>query len=238
MKHIFILFIIVCLLCACDKTLSDRDHEYEEKESETVSLTDQTALFLQSRNGNITITGTDETSDMSFDITKIVKSRVSVSDAESHMSDISISIEEKTNEIEVYVDHPTNTDIDYIVNFSITLPLIFDYEIVLGNGNITLESTSRFVTVNLGNGNTSANLILLDTCAVDILTGNGNIDLAIPSGTNAYLNASVGNGTVTTSGLNIQNQVSSGKQITGDIGNGAGIIVLVVGNGNIRLESM
>lgn len=238
MKNIFGLFLILCILCACDKTDSDRDHEFEEKVSETVEVSGQTTLFIQGRNGNITITGTNETSDISLDITKIVKSRISVSDAESHMSDIFISIEEETDDIEVFVDHPLNNDIDYTVNFSITLPLIFDFEIVLGNGNIALESTSRFVTVNLGNGNTSADLILLDTCMVEVLTGNGNIELSIPSTTNAYLDASVGNGTVTNTGLNIQNQVSSGKQITGDIGNGAGTIVLVAGNGNIRIESM
>ncbi|UCH13776.1 MAG: hypothetical protein JSV22_11790 [Bacteroidales bacterium] len=238
MKTILSLFVIVCIFCACDKTNSDRDQEYEEKESETISISGQKMLVIQSRNGDITITGTDAKDDMSFDITKIVKSRVSVSHAESHMSDISVSIEENTDEIEVIADHPTDNDLDYIVNFSITLPLIFDYEITLGNGNIDMEAKSRFVTIYLGNGNTAADLILLDTCEVDFYTGNGNIDFTIPSETNAHLDASVGNGTVTNSGLSIQNQVSSDKRITGDIGNGAGMIVLVTGNGNIRIESM
>jgi len=88
---------------------------------------------------------------------------------------------------------------------------VFDYEIALGNGNITLGSTSRIVTVDLGNGYTSADLILLDTCTVEFMTGNGNIDLSIPPSTNAYLDVSVGNG--------------------------AGTIVLVAGNGNIELKS-
>ena len=98
-KLLVILPLMICLLYACEKNGSDRDHEFEEKEYKTISLSNQTMLILENTNGNIIITGTDTANNMYLDITKKVKSRISVSDAQSHISDISISTQEKPDEI-------------------------------------------------------------------------------------------------------------------------------------------
>ncbi len=234
MKHIAIILITVSFFYACKKDNSENNHEYEEVVHDTVSLDTQSELILRGLNGNVIINGIATEDDILFIITKIVRSNVSVSDAESHISDISVLIEEEEN-IYVSVDHPLGTDVNYMVNFTITLPQIFDFDIKLGNGNISMESTSRNITIDQGNGNSSADVVLLDPCSVNILTGNGNINLYIPQSTNASLNVSVGNGSISSTGLTIQDQQYSGTMLTGDIGSGVGAIILSTGNGNIKV---
>lgn len=236
MKHIIIFLVLVCIVFACDTSFTDNQHEYKEEEYETISLDAQSKLVIQGLNGNIIINGSSSEDDINLDIEKIVRSRISVSDARSHMPDITVSVEEKTHEIDVSVDHPSNTDINYTVNFEITIPLLVDLDIDLGNGNISIESTAKNISIDLGNGNTNAVVVLPDTCSLDIDTGNGNINLYIPESTNASINASVGNGSVISSGLTIQNQQYSSKNLTGIIGNGAGTIIIRAGNGNIQIE--
>ncbi len=235
MRHIVIFLFLACIVYACDKDVSDDSYEYEDKEYNTVNIGTQDLLVLHVYNGNVAITGYESASDLILDITKIVKSNESVSDAEAHMSDISVSVEEYTHEIYVFVDHPLGSEFNYTVNFTITLPLIFDFDILVGNGNVTIESTSENISVDVNNGNTSADVILLDPCSVDFVTGNGNISLYMPQSTNAYLNASVGNGYVSSIELTIQNQVCSNNQLYGDIGSGTGNIRLSSGNGNILI---
>jgi hypothetical protein len=175
--------------------------------------------------------------DMQFKITKMVKSNVSVADAQSHISDISVVIEEKIDEIKVSVDHPLNNDLNYTVNFKITLPPDFDYNIDNGNGNISINATSRIAVIDLGNGNIEADMVLPDTCSVNFKIGNGSMNVSIPDNTNASLDVSAGNGGVNVSGLTIQNQQYSVKKLSGTLGTGAGSIELTVGNGSIELKS-
>ena len=234
MKHIACIFLAVFFFYACHKD-NDANHEYEKEEYDTISLGAQTQLVLRGLNGNIIINGVPGEDNMVLHITKIVRSDISVDDAEIHMSDISVIIEEE-EDIYISVDHPQGTGIDYAVNFTITLPYIFDFDIELGNGNISMESTSRNITIDVGNGNTSADVVLLDVCSVNIVTGNGNINLYIPRSTNASLSASVGNGTISSTGLTIQDQQYSGTTLTGEIGSGVGEIILNTGNGNIKVS--
>ena len=88
----------------------------------------------------------------------------------------------------------------------------------------------------LGNGNFIADVTLSDTCLAEISVGNGNLNLTIPGGTNALLTASVGNGNISKNGLNFQNQQISNNRFSGTLGNGAGRILLSLGNGNIIMN--
>jgi hypothetical protein len=191
---------------------------------------------MHDTNGNIAITSSDTASNLYYSILKKVKSNQSESDAQSHLSDIDVTVEENVSNIKFKVDHPTSNDRNYQIDFNIILPNHIYHNIALGNGNITLESTTRLALLNLGNGNVTIDLILEDTCAVSIAVGNGNINFTIPDNTNANLAASVGNGTISNNGLNFTNQQSSDNQFNGTLGNGAGNIALNIGNGNIGMN--
>ena len=237
MRKLFLLILLVFLWYSCDEnSVSTFVYKAEATESGTINISTQTSLIIYNTNGIITITSSDTTNNLYYTILKKVESNQSESDAQSHLSDINITIEENTSNIKFDVSHPTSQDRDYIIEFDIVLPDHIYNEIALGNGNINLESKTRLALINLGNGNAITDLTLEDTCAVSIAVGNGNIDFTVPDSINAILTASAGNGTITNNGLNFTNLQSSNNQFSGTLGNGAGSIALNIGNGNIAMN--
>jgi hypothetical protein len=237
MRKLFLIILVASLFMGCDEnSLSDFRYEAESTESHTINLTTQISLIMYNTNGNISISSSDTANILYYSILKKVESNESEGDAQSHLSDINITVEENVSNIKFGVDHPTNDDRNYLIDFNIILPNHIHQDIALGNGNITLEYISRLALLNLGNGNVIADLTLEDTCAVSIAVGNGNIDFTIPDSTNADLSASVGNGIISNNGLNFTNQQSSDNQFNGTLGNGAGNIALNIGNGNIGMN--
>jgi hypothetical protein len=256
MKTILAATLALCLCSACDNTLDENGDErvtYEEEYSETVSLSGQTKLVLQDTNGEVDIVGSDTATAVYLEITKWVRSR-SLQDAQQHIDSIVVTDETRPTEIFVGVEHPSSTERTYGVDFAIVVPEQFDFEIVSGNGSVSLHSTvgnsllsvgngeieledveATQITAIVGNGSMDADATLMDTCSVDFAVGNGQIVLTIPGTTNAEVEASVGNGEITYSGLTFQNlQVLTGY-LRGTLGDGSGTIVLQVGNGSIEL---
>ena len=235
-KHYFLVFAAL-LIYSCDEdSVSSNAYESEANESHILNLTTQTELIVQNTNGGVIVTGSDTTSNMYCLITKKVISRVSESDAQSHLSDIDITIQDNADNIKVEVDNPNNDDRDYEITLNFIIPNNFNYILTLGNGNISVESITKNIIANLGNGNFSADVILQDTCLVEVAVGNGNLNLIIPGVTNALLTASVGNGNIINNGLNFQNQQISNNHFSGTLGNGAGRIMLSLGNGNVTMN--
>jgi hypothetical protein len=238
MRTATFLLLSIILTISCDENSVTSSDQFESKidESQVITLSAQTYLLVESTNGDIVISISDTASNIYCDITKKVRSRISENDAQSHLSQIDITIEKNTADVKIEVDHPMNDDRDYEIVFDILLPNNFNYALNLGNGNISVNSSTKSLVINLGNGSVQTDVILLDTCFVSVSIGNGNMNLIIPGNTNAELSASVGNGNISNNGLNFQNQQITSRQYTGTLGSGVGIIVLSVGNGNITMN--
>ena len=232
----FLVSIILIIGCDEHSVTSSDQFESEIEESQVITLSAQTVFIVENTNGNILISASDTASNIYCDITKKVRSRISENDAQSHLSQIDITIEKNTADVIIVVDHPMNDDRDYEVTFDILLPNNFNYKLNHGNGNVFVNSTTEYLMINLGNGNAETNVILLDTCFVSVSIGNGNMNLIIPNNTNSTLSASVGNGSISNTGLDFQNQHSTGRQFSGVLGSGVGNIMLSVGNGNITMN--
>jgi len=235
-KYLLIIFSIFLFIGCDEDSVSSNTYESEANESHTLNLTTQTELIVQDTNGSIIVTGSDTTSNVYCLITKKVISHVSESDAQSHLADIDITIQDNADNIKVEVDNPNNDDRDYEITLNIIIPNNFSYILTLGNGNISVESITKKIIAYLGNGNFSSDVTLLDTCLVEVAVGNGNLTLIIPGSTNALLTASVGNGNISNNGLNFQNQQIDNNHFLGKLGNGAGRILLSLGNGNITMS--
>ncbi|MCW8803596.1 MAG: hypothetical protein OQK57_04290 [Ignavibacteriaceae bacterium] len=237
MKKYFLIIFFIFLFLGCDEdSVSSNTYESEANESHTLHLTTQTELIVQNTNGNITVTGSDTTSSLYCFITKKVRSKISESDAQSHLSEIDITIQDNANNVKIEVDNPNDDDRDYEITLNIIIPNNFNHILTLGNGNIAVESITKNIIANLGNGNFSSDVSLQDTCFVEVAVGNGNLTLTIPDSTNALLTASVGNGNISNNGLNFQNQQISNNRFSGTLGNGVGRILLSLGNGNITMN--
>jgi hypothetical protein len=237
MKKYFLLIFSAFIIFSCDEdSVSSNTYESKANESHTLNLTAQIELIVQNTNGNITVTGSDTTDNLYCFITKKVRSKISESDAQSHLSEIDITIQDNADNVKIEVDNPNDDDRDYVITLDIILPNNFNNILTLGNGNISVESITKKIIANLGNGNFSSDVTLQDTCLVEVAVGNGNLALTIPGNTNALLTASVGNGNIINNGLNFQNQQISNNRFSGTLGNGVGRILLSLGNGNITMN--
>jgi len=237
-KYLFIISSVLLFFGCNEDSVSSNTYESEANESHTLNLTTQTELIVQNNNGNISVTGSDTSSNMYCFITKKVISKISESDAQAHLSEIDITIQENADNVKVEVDNPNDDDRDYVITLNIILPHNFDQILTLGNGNISVESITKKIVANLGNGNFNSNVTLQDTCFVEAAVGNGNLILTIPGNTNALLTASVGNGNISNNGLNFQNQQINNNHFSGTLGNGIGRILLSLGNGNITMSKL
>lgn len=238
MRLLSLLILSIALLIGCDEdSVSSSDQfEAETNETQVITLSAQTSLIVENTNGTINVTGSDTASNVYCDIKKKVKSKISENDAQSRLSNITISFLTNNTDVEIEVDNPINDDRDYETHLTIILPDNFNHNLILGNGNIFVNSTTKNLVISLGNGNVTVDVILSDTCYTPISLGNGNLAFTIPDNTNATLVASVGNGLISNNGLNFQNQQITSRQFSGTLGNGVGNIVLSVGNGNITMN--
>ncbi len=104
------------------------------------------------------------------------------------------------------------------------------------NGNITVNSSTKNLTLNIGNGKADARINPSDNCNVSMSVGNGFINLKVPGNTNASVHAGVGNGLVSNSGLSFRESQSSRRNFNGTLGIGSGRRHLSLGNGNIDIS--
>jgi hypothetical protein len=236
MKSIFLIVIASFLFFSCDEnSVSSNTFEAEDTETHLITLSTQLLFIVENTNGTVTITASDTASNIYCDIVKKVTSKESENDAQAHLQDIDITIAKNSASVKMEVDHPMNTERNYEIGFDIIIPNDFNFALTLGNGNIDLQTRTRAMNINLGNGNVFTDVTLQDSCSAAVTLGNGNINFTIPGNTNAKLSASVGNGIITNSGLNFQNQQSSNNQFNGTLGNGSGNIALILGNGNLSM---
>jgi hypothetical protein len=237
MKKFFVLFLFAFALAACeDNETGESSFEFEDSSITTLTPGDVNFLEIQSTNGYLHVFGSDTASKIHVEVTRRVKSYRSSINAKDRIEDIQVTFESRPEGFLIVADHPSDDVLDYEIDFDIIAPIIFDYDVLLGNGDITINSVSRNLGITLGNGNVLADVILLDNCTVGVESGNGTISLIIPGITSATLFATVGNGSISTSKLTINDLVTTTNTLSGVLGDGEGNIQLILGNGTVTLE--
>jgi len=183
--------------------------------SHTVDLTSQTSLKVEGINGSISVESVSGTNQVSISGEKIVSSDT-YHDANSHLKDISIEIDEQTNELLVKTLQPHYSNgRSYQVNYTINVP------------------SHLSVFVENVNGRIDGKLSLPKNGTVDLSLQNGSIELDIPQNTSADFSANLVNGQISVKNLTLYNRVTTSKSLQGTLGNGQGIISLRTTNGNI-----
>ena len=234
MKTLFTLLIALLLVAGCTTVGPENDEKYEEKSKKSISLSGQVRLKIINTNGNISIADSDTAKSIIASITRRVRS-TSVQDAQEHVNDIVLTYQETSKEIAIIVSHPGDDGREYGVDFDITLPDSFEYDIDMSYGDVSVQAITREIAVDISGGNATTNVVLMDTCNVFIDIGNGNIALRLPDTTNAAINGVLINGEITLTGLTLNYQQLTETSISGKLGDGFGTITLGTGNGNIDL---
>ncbi len=174
-------------------------------------------------------------------------------DAEAHLANLTIQITEQAEEIVVTSIHPRTDGRPYVVDYTLEVPARLVPEISTVNGDVTIEGVEAGLAVQIINGAVTLRDIV-GSSEVDVINGsivaqvrirddelirldglNGDVSLSIPADTNAQLEATAGNGTVTVTNLTLTNELITSNVVTGTIGTGAGSIMLNADNGNITL---
>ncbi len=121
----------------------------------------------------------------------------------------------------------------YVANYTITVPSDMEIDVHQSNGHVTVDDIESSVFVEVGNGNIDGTVRLPSNGEVRLTTGNGALDLRVPTSTSAKLSAFTDLGTITLDNLELLDTVRTNKSLTGNLGDGAGLIDLETMNGGI-----
>ncbi len=220
--------------------------------SENVPVSGHSRIRLDAENGEIEITGQPGATSVTVIAELIVGSNVSRLDADTGLNQLDVIVADGSDEIFVQTQQPKNLDgRRYIVNYTITVPSDLAVDVTqanghvtvsdiesslfteLENGNVYLSGIFGFATVSVENGSVDGAVTLPPGGEIVISTGNGDIDLRIPTSTSAELSALVEFGAITWDNLDLLNAVHTNRSLTGTLGDGTGLIDLDTRIGNI-----
>jgi DUF4097 and DUF4098 domain-containing protein YvlB len=245
MKRIFnasflwILLIVSMFLVNCSKdnpaSPNESNSAVEEPFSFEMNVVNHAGFNLEAINGTIVITRVVGANSVMITGNKRVEAESS-EEAREHLQDIEISMKDSIDQIFVKTVQPENTSSrNYIVNYTITLPQNFNLTVNSVNGPLTLNDIFGNVFVGLVNGDINSKITLPLDGTIDMATVNGDIDLDIPQNTSAQFSATLVNGNISVSGLDLQNQVLTSRSLSGTCGDGKGTIHLSTTNGSITV---
>lgn len=219
-----------------------------------VTASGSSKLRLVGINGNVTIEGSAQLDSVIIVCEKRVGSD-SVEDAQQHLNELDVTVQNLNNEIFVKTVQPENSNgRSYVIDYSVTVPINYKIEIELITGKLEIEKIENEIiasTVNgniitdeifsstylaVVNGSISSKQILPAGGTISLATINGNINLQIPGSTSAQFSAEVVNGQISTTNLIFDNLSVSARSQSGRLGNGQGTIALSTVNGNISAK--
>lgn len=201
---------------------------------ENVPVSGQGRIQLDAMNGEIVITGDPGATSVTVTAKLIVGSNVSLPDAENGLNQLGILVSDLPGEILVQTVQPGRLDgRQYLVNYTIEVPANMAIEVTQDNGHVNVENIENSLRVTVGNGSVYGAVTIPLGGEITLWTGNGDLDLRIPTSTSAELFARVGLGAIAWDNLDFLNVVQTDRSLTGTLGNGTGLIDLDTGNGNI-----
>lgn len=214
------------------------DGQYMVGESFTYELSGagHTGLRLEGINGSIVITGDPAAHSIRVTGERRVGS-YSRADAEAHLRELEVQCNDLAGEVLVKTVQPRESEgRTYIVDYEVAVPSELEVAVLNINGEVRLEGLRDSAFVDLVNGEINGSVSFPVEGVIDMSTVNGTIDLRIPVDTSARLSASVVNGRIEWSNLNLRNQTVTPQFLQGVLGDGRGRISLSVVNGNIRVR--
>jgi len=247
------LLVLTCLLLGCEVNPASPRFTALDPFTFESGVTTQVSFRLEDLNGDVTVTGSASASTVTATGFRRVTA-ASQEEADDRLPDIRVAMTATSDEILLEADHPgSGPGWTYAVDVSIVVPQGMAVTILNGNGSVDLDGAAGGVVITtgngtvttrnvlgdmrltVGNGGISSQATLLAGSAVRVDAGNGNIQLRIPRSTSALVDAAVGNGLITVSGLPLSQKIQDETTLSGRLGTGNGSIVLRSGNGNIAL---
>ena len=252
---IFILFHISCSIHnpVNPDTYSDQSHAAMESFSYTLSTAGISEFALKGISGNVQITGADEVDSVEIWGKRLVRSG-SDEDAELHLAQLSVHIETYDSEIGVETRQPTESngrsyEVEYHVRLPKSLKIIMENvngqvvirnmanetKAALVNGGIHVETEKGGCQASVVNGSIYGEVSLPDAEQCSLNSVNGNITLVLPNSSSCRIDASVVNGDIVITHLDIHSLATSKTSVSGIVGEGDATVRVQTVNGNVEL---
>ena len=200
------------------------------------SSTDLTVLGM---NGIIEINGSAAVSTVF--ISGVMKvGHANSAEAMLHITDVDVMVSEAGGEVMVETDQPSPapTGINYIVEYSITLPETMVISASQANGEITIQGMNSDITASQANGTIDVEAVMPPGGSFDLSIANGAITLTIPTDTSADLMCVSATGRVWAYNLTILNPVQGTHSLSGTLDGGDGEINITTANGDITVQGI
>ncbi len=199
------------------------------------SNTDITVLGI---NGIIEINGS-AAGDTVF-ISGVMKvGSASSAEAKLHITDMDVEVSEAGSVVTVEtVQPPAPIGLNYIVEYSITVPDTMSIDASQVNGEILILGMNSDISASQINGIIDVDAAMPPGGLFDLSTSNGDITLTIPTDTSATLMCFSATGRVRTYDLTILNPVQTTHSLSGTLGGGDGGITITTANGDITVQGI
>ena len=263
LKYVVIFSTIALFLVSACTNIIDPDDPFDNNRyraessfSFTIGAEDKSKLELTSINGDISVVGVENATDVVVAGRKVVKSDGEM-DAEKYLKNLKVSIAESGNTLYVTSEQPENTHgRGVLIHYEVRVPAGWatvidningncDFDSLRGdivgkltNGNLFLGHTDASAYLRVTNGQIAGTVNVPQYGVLNAEVTSGQIAFNVPKTTSAKFTAKVTNGTVNVTGLSLDNMVGNQKEIHGTIGSGDGRIDLETTNGNISVVGL
>jgi DUF4097 and DUF4098 domain-containing protein YvlB len=217
----------------------------------TLPATHLQRLQCESHNGDITITGTPDATEIALRAELSVRG-TSQAEADANLNLMEVGREENGDLLHVFGKHPTaslsNRSPSY--KFTLRVPAHLTLQLESHNGDIAATGMNATAKMETHNGDISAQIVAAFVEATShngdvalridgdgaldgsLTTHNGDIDLTLGEGRGTMLDASTHNGRVTPPNRLVDASVSK-RKLACRIGDGQGKLIVNTHNGNV-----
>lgn len=157
-------------------------------------------------------------------------------EAKLAIADMYVDVTEAGGLVTVETVQPAPANgLNYIVEYSITLPETMTIDASQANGEIAIQGMNSDITASQSNGTIDVNAVMPPGGLFDLSTANGDITLTIPTDTSATLMCTSATGRVRVYDLTVSNPVQTTHSLSGTLDAGDGEIDISTANGDITL---
>ena len=198
-----------------------------------------TGLTVLGVNGIIEVNGSAQVSTVF--ISGVMKAGSADSaEAKLAIADMDVDVSEAGGMVTVQTlqPSPAPVGINYIVEYSITLPETMTIDVSQANGEIHIQAMESDITASEANGTIDVDAVMPSGGLFDLSTANGDITLTIPADTSATVMCTSATGRVWVYDLNVLNLVQTTHFLSGTLDGGDGEIDITTANGDIELQGI
>lgn len=207
--------------------------------SSEVAEGSNTGLTVLGVNGIIEINGSATISTIT--ISGVMKAGSADSaEAKVHIADMQVQVSVAGTVVMVETDHPSPapTGINYIVEYTITVPETMSIDASQANGEIYIQGMESDIKASQANGTIDVDAVMPSGGLIDLSTANGEITLTIPTDISADLMCQSATGSVRVYNLTVLSPVSGPHSLSGTLDGGDGNIEITTANGDITVQGI